>query len=157
MESNTILDANTSPVSANPPQRASKLKRFIGALIDVGLCFMVSGILKFVYYNFILEPVTDQNIARHWGTSDPVWMSIFDAALILCFPMVFELFCRRSVGKLIVGTKVLSADGREATANQVVNRNLNRVIPFDALSFLFSNGWHDYFAKTMVVEWKKKI
>lgn len=156
LDNNTILDAGLNSAGDQQAERASKLKRFLGVLIDVSICFIISGILKFVYYNYVLEPVTDQGEKRHWGTSDPLWMSIFDAALILFFPMVFELVWRRSVGKFIVGAKVLDINGGEATQKQIINRNLDRVIPFDAFSYLFSNGWHDYFAKTKVVEVKRK-
>ena len=60
----------------------------------------------------------------------------------------------RSLGKLITGTKVVKSDGSELTTDDLLKRNFSRAVPFDQLSFLGSNGWHDRWSDTNVVRFK---
>ncbi len=60
----------------------------------------------------------------------------------------------RSLGKLITGTKVVMIDGSAPTTKNYFYRNLCRIIPFDTLTFLGENGWHDKISKTTVVNKK---
>lgn len=67
--------------------------------------------------------------------------------------MVFEQLFGQSIGKMITRTVVLNGDGERPGFGQIIVRNLARLIPFEAFSFLTKNptGWHDSLSKTMVV------
>jgi uncharacterized RDD family membrane protein YckC len=64
-----------------------------------------------------------------------------------------------TVGKLITGTRVVSADGGSARAGQVIGRTFARIIPFEPLSFLVGDtttGWHDSLSGTKVVDTRSR-
>ena len=61
----------------------------------------------------------------------------------------------RSLGKLITGTQVVKTDSSPLTFQDYFFRNISRAIPFDQLSFLGNNGWHDTIYDTRVVKKKK--
>jgi uncharacterized RDD family membrane protein YckC len=60
----------------------------------------------------------------------------------------------RTVAKYITGTKVISTDGTKPTTQQMMYRSLSRIVPFDGLSFLGVNGWHDSWSDTRVINVK---
>jgi uncharacterized RDD family membrane protein YckC len=65
-----------------------------------------------------------------------------------------ELALGVTAGKLLTGVRVVSEDGKPASAGQIAIRTLARVIPFEALSFLFRShpvGWHDSLSRTRVI------
>jgi len=69
----------------------------------------------------------------------------------LLYYILFEGITGRTIGKFITGTKVLSLKKE----NPLIVRSLARLIPFNDLSFLFSDGrkgWHDRISNTIVVE-----
>ena len=65
-----------------------------------------------------------------------------------CF---FEMMFSKSIGKFITKTKVVTIDGEKPDGQTIFIRTICRIIPFDALSFLGSRGWHDSLSKTAVV------
>ena len=68
----------------------------------------------------------------------------------------FESLYGQSPGKMIVGTIVVTEDGKRPHVGTIVIRSLCRFIPFEAFSF-FGNpctGWHDTLSKTRVIRKK---
>ncbi len=69
-----------------------------------------------------------------------------------------EALFGKTLGKRIIGTQVLNADGSTLSAKRALYRTLCRLIPFDALSFLDGDrprGWHDTISKTIVISIKE--
>lgn len=68
--------------------------------------------------------------------------------------LIFEGIWQRTPGKWITGTKVVMLDGSKPPFTRILGRTLCRLIPFDALSYLFGTrpvGWHDRLSHTLVV------
>jgi uncharacterized RDD family membrane protein YckC len=63
----------------------------------------------------------------------------------------------RSLGKLITGTIVVNENGGLPITQDFLKRNFSRIVPFDALSFLGSRGWHDSWSDTRVVKRKSYL
>ena len=74
--------------------------------------------------------------------------------LVIYFFLIESLTKGRSLGKLITGTKVVMIDGTNPTTKEYFIRSLCRIIPFEPISFLGENGWHDKISKTTVVNKK---
>ncbi|WP_262890112.1 RDD family protein [Gelidibacter japonicus] len=70
---------------------------------------------------------------------------------------IFESLSFRSLGKHATNTIVIMNNGQAPTPKDVLIRSLCRIIPFDGLSFLGTNGkgWHDVLSKTYVVDIEK--
>jgi uncharacterized RDD family membrane protein YckC len=96
---------------------ASAGQRFLAGLIDA--IPLVAGAL---YVGAGPNAFADPN--------NPLWLvpMIFAILAYLLHTTVSELVSRRTLGKIIVGLQVVSADGNRATAGAILIRNLLRVI-----------------------------
>ncbi|MBL4752041.1 MAG: RDD family protein [Flavobacteriales bacterium] len=66
---------------------------------------------------------------------------------------LFEHFLGKTPGKYITLTKVVDSEGNWPRIGKLFLRNLCRLIPFDAVSYLISKrGWHDKISGTYVVQ-----
>ncbi|PQA95629.1 hypothetical protein B0A69_04430 [Chryseobacterium shigense] len=79
--------------------------------------------------------------------------------LILSFSYFFcmEFYLGKTIAKYITGTEVISIDGNKPTAGQIIARTFSRAVPFDSLSFLGNNGWHDSWSDTRVIKGKNYV
>lgn len=55
---------------------------------------------------------------------------------------IMEATCGKTVGKMILGLKVVDRDGNQPSAGRIALRTLCRFVPFDNFSFLFGNVWN---------------
>ncbi|GAB3545607.1 RDD family protein [Spirosoma fluminis] len=74
--------------------------------------------------------------------------------LLVTYYVVFEGWLKKTPGKLITRTKVVTTEGETPTLQQLIGRNLARIIPFDAFTFIRATpvGMHDQLADTLVVD-----
>lgn len=126
---------------------APKFSRFLNYLIDVVAFFLFMVVLGGITYVFgILDWMLDIIDTRFIG-------DIFSGLLYVGFMFFQEMiFKGRSVGKFVTGTMVVNPDGDTPEIKNMAIRNLCRAIPFEPISFLFSDaGWHDNISGTKVV------
>ncbi len=130
-----------------PLQRVSKEVRFANYLIDG-----------------ILVSLLDKGIKLVLGLEMPEMASLADVSLLLnymllslfitfCYYLILETTSSATVGKLLTNTRVIQTNGEPLSAFTAFKRSLCRLIPFNALSFLFyqNTGWHDTISNTMVI------
>ncbi|QDU74143.1 RDD family protein [Bremerella volcania] len=88
----------------------------------------------------------------------PLWVNIVinfvHIPITLAYYVILEAALGRTLGKLVTGTRVVNAEGNDASFGQVVGRSFARYIPFEVFSFLgqTGRGWHDSLSKTYVVK-----
>lgn len=126
---------------------AEKGTRFLHNIIDtIGFYFVV----------FLSAMILDEGLGiMPEGGSD--WFVIYFFFLYVMFHALFEHFFGKTPGKFLTKTKVVKKDGSKPTFWNTLGRNTARLIPFDPLSYLFSDrGWHDQISDTYVVMDKKK-
>ncbi|MBJ2173991.1 RDD family protein [Aureibaculum sp. A20] len=133
---------------------ASKGKRFLNYLIDLGFfyaLFILLGVLLYIIaeitgseglYDFLIEL---ENV-------NPIIDRLLTAVLLVIYYTVLESLSQKTIGKLITRTKVVLENGERPPFEVFVKRSLCRIIPFDPISFLGSKGWHDSISKTYVVD-----
>lgn len=117
--------------------------RFVNFIIDhivwYGLLFMVSFII-----GLFIQPMGHVLIKV-------LGYSIFLGTYIAYYALM-EIKFQKTVGKFITKTKVVKMDGEKLETSDIITRSLCRLIPFDALSFLYTkNGFHDSLSNTTVV------
>jgi uncharacterized RDD family membrane protein YckC len=80
---------------------------------------------------------------------------VLGISVVLAYYIISEGLFQRTLGKLLTGTRVVTADGGRPTFGQIVGRSFARMIPFEAFSFLGGDGgpvgWHDSLSGTRVV------
>lgn len=84
------------------------------------------------------------------GGSD--WFVPYFFLVFILYYTIFEHFFGKTIGKFITKTKVVKKDGSKPAFLNTLGRNAARLIPFDALTYLFSErGLHDQASNTYVV------
>lgn len=138
-----------STVSVEPPgfgdlPDAPAGKRFLNYLID----HITVG------FGFVFAVAYLSSSAAEWMASLELVDFLVVMVLSVGYYIVLESMGGYTLGKLITGTKAISADGKPLSFWQVLGRSFARLIPFEPFSFLGStkSGWHDTMPNTRVVD-----
>ncbi len=120
-------NADDSNYELSQDSIASKKIRFFNSLIDLMAISLISYLTGMNEY--ILYPIC-----------------------FFLYYLIFESAFGVTLGKIITKTKVSDVFGYKPSFFSIFIRSLTRLIPFEALSFLSTNGrgWHDYFSGTYV-------
>jgi len=137
---------------------AGQTQRFLTSILDNIFLFFMNSAVGFVIG--ILLAVSG-GITQETAEILNLFMTLIGVFLSMVYYTLLEATTGRTLGKLIMGTQVLSRDGGKPTLGQCAGRSACRLIPFEAFSFLigtdsrFPIGWHDRFAGTVVVSTRK--
>ena len=143
------MDTRQQIIHITPDMLASKQKRFLTFLIDY--------IMRFVII-FVIGVILGLAV---YFTNDIDYLSwldnLYELLLVALYYIFMESITGRTIGKYIMGTKVLMRDGTKPEADKILLRTLCRFIPFEPFSFFGddSKGWHDTLTDTVVVDIKK--
>jgi uncharacterized RDD family membrane protein YckC len=121
-----------APAQASGFFPATWQKRFINTVIDNVALFIVGGIL---------------------GVLIGDYSNILALFISVAFFAIFEVLTQKTPGKYLTKTKVVSREGTKPAFGNIIGRSFARLIPFDALSFIYVHpiGWHDSLSATLVV------
>ena len=138
--------------------KASKWLRFANYLIDLLAFYLfilaIAGITGFTLGYF--TDVDIEAVANDIENMNSILQRILGILSYALFMFLTEFISKgRSLGKLITGTQVVKTDASALGFQDYFLRNISRAIPFDQLSFLGNNGWHDTIYDTRVVKKKK--
>ena len=134
---------------------ASQTQRFLTSIIDNILLYFINWGVGFgVVMVAVLAgggQITQQGLAI-------VQVIAFFIGLLvaLSYYAALETLTGMTLGKMIMGTKVVTETGGVPSFGQCLGRSACRFIPFEAFSFLgnkgFPIGWHDSIPKTRVIK-----
>ena len=138
--------------------KATQGIRFLNFILDrifVYVLFLVFGL-----FLGIVAELMDSDALREFIldlSNVNKYVDVLFTTLVYCiYLFCMEYFANgRTIGKFITGTQVVNLRGEKPTVNQVFLRTVSRVVPFDPLSFLGENGWHDTWSDTRVVNVSK--
>lgn len=132
---------------------ASKGQRFINHLIDLVPQYAVMYGLTYGFF-YIGEFTGYYGLSDFWESLSVIQDYMFSYALMLLYYFIFESLTYKTLGKYVTNTKVVMITGENPTFKAILMRSFCRLIPFDALSFLGTNGkgWHDSISDTYVVD-----
>jgi uncharacterized RDD family membrane protein YckC len=95
------------------------------------------------YFNYLKEE-------SHWAIK-----GIIVLFLLLYYLVSESVFCL-SPGKFFTNTAVIREDGTKAGFKTVLLRTLARLVPFEPLSLLGGEAWHDRWTRTWVIKKENK-
>jgi uncharacterized RDD family membrane protein YckC len=162
----SAYESPSAPVGADVPEPASGFalvpaslgKRFLNVTIDTVPLFVLQMVTYGVAATLMfpnLDPSSDEAEAALGLLMIPLtWVPYF------AYYIIMEATIGRTIGKMVTGTRVVRGDGRSApTLWQIVGRTSARLVPFEALTFLFGepSGWHDDWSQTMVIDERRKF
>jgi hypothetical protein len=120
-------------------KKVSGLSRFIHFIVDTIVWFLIVAILT-----FSLNVKDDFQMLLGY--------LIFFASYIAYY-VFMETKYQKTVGKFITKTKVVKTNGTKPELGDIVRRTFCRLIPFDRISFLFTqNGFHDRLSDTTIIK-----
>ncbi|MFK8046644.1 MAG: RDD family protein [Crocinitomicaceae bacterium] len=150
IDAKQLLEIKKSIVQENLIQeklnskKVSVVLRLVNCLVDSVIILILSAALLKVSGLAIVFYNERQAILYSYA----LYFSVF-----LIYYVMMESTSQKTVGKYITKTKVISDSGRKANFGEILGRTIYRLIPFDALSYIFvNNGIHDYLSKTTVVK-----
>lgn len=135
---------------------ASLGQRFLNFLIDyialqltvgVALGFILGMIIGSYFPEFGLKVYSEKGFPYYlfsWVTGA--------TSFVVYYTFCETVFKGYTLGKLITGTRALRTDGTPPSFMDALNRSLCRVIPFEPLSALGPQPWHDSMTETMVIK-----
>lgn len=139
---------NADELLTQPLRPAHWTKRLANLFIDSAFFVIIMVVVGFVLA--VLIPETDETME----TSNPLVDQLVGSLLLVGYYIVFEGWLGKTPGKMITRTKVISEEGQRPSLKAIVGRNLVRLIPFDALTFIATTptGLHDRLTHTKVVD-----
>lgn len=134
---------------------ASREKRFVNLIIDYISYYAFSFIIGI--FLGILELLGLTGILTYLDTMGTIENLLFGIIIVTIYFFTFETMTQRTLGKYVSKTMVVLEDGSKPTPTDILLRSLCRFIPFEAFSFLGSEGrgWHDTISNTYVVDTEK--
>ncbi|MBL0314989.1 MAG: RDD family protein [Flavobacteriales bacterium] len=121
---------------------SSKGKRFGGYLIDTVARLVITFVLAFIFPNLFPDEEAS------YFASLP-----YDYSLAVLYYWALEASTGQTLGKMILGMRIIKDDGSTPTGLNILGRSFCRLIPFDALSLLISDrAWHDTIPEIRVVD-----
>jgi uncharacterized RDD family membrane protein YckC len=145
-----LLDSDelkTEPKIPDPIKHPEILKvnrriRFVNFLIDSIFIYTVAYIIG--------DSVGGTHLAQLY-IEHPYFVI---AGILFILYFFQELLFRKTLGKLITGTHVVNDKGQKPSIMQLVLRNVSRLIPFEAVTYLSKEkrGLHDIISKTYVIK-----
>jgi len=125
-------------------KKVSSMKRFINFIVDTIAFFIVALILSYILD--ILFSTTDQSLMT-------LVAYLMLALGFFGYYIFMETKFQKTIGKFITKTKVVTKDGAKPELGDIVRRTFCRLIPFDRVSFLFTqNGFHDRLSDTTIIK-----
>lgn len=136
--------------------KASSGIRFANYFLDrlfVQIIFYMIFFIFGIFYTLTTGKIIDSESLDNNSGATLLFIFIY---LLISFAYFFlmEYYLGKTLAKYITGTEVISIDGNKPSAQQIAGRTLSRAVPFDALSFLGNNGWHDSWSDTRVIHAK---
>ncbi|MBT1711481.1 hypothetical protein KK062_24775 [Fulvivirgaceae bacterium PWU5] len=116
-----------------------------------GGAFVATPVVRF--YGYVVDLVIIQTLV-HDGPYNLSLLPYGWAVALLSYVLyyaVFEHLFLFTPGKLLLNTRVCMENGTVPPEGTIILRTLARLIPFEPLSCLYNEGWHDKLSKTKVI------
>jgi uncharacterized RDD family membrane protein YckC len=123
-------------------KKVSSLTRFLNFIID--------GIVWFIIVAILTVQLSPKDAVQML-----LGYFIFFTSFIGYYAFM-ETKYQKTIGKFITKTKVVTKNGTKPNVGDILRRTFCRLIPFDRVSYLFTqNGFHDRLSETIVIKDEK--
>lgn len=130
------------------------IRRFSSFYVDMIIVMIIVYILYTLYFLNIGTNIVDVR-----QPSAPLSILLQFSGTIFYF-LFFEFFFEKTIGKMIFKFKIIGYHENKSLKRfiQVLKRTLIRLVPIDPFSIFFNEEfktWHDFVAKTKVIDARK--
>jgi uncharacterized RDD family membrane protein YckC len=134
---------------------ASQTQRFLTSIIDNILLYVVNTGVG-IGVGLMAAIVGGGPLSREALSIAQIIATVIGLLVALSYYCILEMSTGMTLGKMIMGTKVVTETGGVPSFGQCLGRSACRFIPFEAFSFFgnkgFPIGWHDSIPKTRVIK-----
>jgi len=155
----------SGPGAADQPEPFDELtiahtwQRFVTMLVDTTCIYIISIFVFFVIGIIIVVAGGDEADVNEVADSSMLANLGLGVLLNFLYYVPQEAIWGRTIGKLVVRTKIVNEDGSRLTAARAFGRTAARLIPFEAFSFLGGGGQpvgiHDGISHSRVVDLRR--
>lgn len=142
-----------------PDLYANKGQRFVNFLLDIIMFYLLYFASMFIFgIILVVIGANFETIIYKMENINPLLDRLITMIIIALYFFTIETLLKgRSIGKYASNTKVVTINGEIPSKMLILKRSFSRIIPFDAFSFLGSEGrgWHDTIPNLYVVDVKK--
>jgi len=127
---------------------ATRETRILNSIIDYAIFYIFTRLIAIIGFKFFV--MDTKNIVEQF-------------VVVICvftYYIFFESVWSKTPAKFITKTMVVMEDGKKPDFHTIIKRTLIRLVPFESLTFLFSErprGWHDKWSKTFVIDDRKTV
>ena len=136
-------------------QLASQNQRLLTFIIDNVILYLINSGIGFAI-GLIFVALNGGSITEGELAGLQLFASLIGVMLVVAYYVVLEGLTGMTLGKMVMGTKVVNESGASPSFGQILGRSFCRLIPFEVFSFLgnkgFPIGWHDSIPKTRVIK-----
>lgn len=127
---------------------ASWEKRAINFIIDI-IVIQFINLFSLAIVGMVLYNTSNLSGEVTYEISNNYYVFI----VFIIYYVITESFFKKSIGKLITKTTVISSDGEKLKFMQILVRSITRLLFIEILSYFKKEpiGWHDSISKTLVV------
>jgi len=134
---------------------ASQNQRLLTFIIDNVILYLINSGIGFAI-GLIFVAMNGGSITQGELAGLQLFASLVGVLLVVVYYVVLEGLTGMTLGKMVMGTKVVNESGGSPSFGQILGRSFCRLIPFEVFSFLgnkgFPIGWHDSIPKTRVIK-----
>jgi uncharacterized RDD family membrane protein YckC len=116
-----------------------------------GKPFVAAPIVRF--YGYVVDLVIIQTVVQNgvYSLELSSYQWVIGLMAYVLYYVIFESLFQATPGKLAMNTRVSTLNGNAPGVATIILRTLLRLIPFEPLSCLYNEGWHDELSKTKVI------
>lgn len=150
--------SHTPTVQSGELKIAGQTQRFLTSILDNLVIFGINYVFGIVVGVLL---VTSGVLTLESAPMINRLLILVGWFLAFLYYTVLETTTGMTLGKMVMGTKVVTKEGGKPTLSQVMGRSACRFIPFEAFSFLigtnsrFPIGWHDRIPGTVVISTRR--
>lgn len=142
------MKGETAEINSNKPSKelmmSSQTSRIVHLIID-SISALILGAFFLIVIDLTYKDPFDESIELFSQTM--VYL------IMLSYYFIMEYKFQKTLGKFLTKSRVVHIDGSKPKLSDILLRTLCRLIPFEWLSYLFSNdGFHCKLSNTRVVK-----
>jgi uncharacterized RDD family membrane protein YckC len=131
--------------------KAPNWQRVLHPIADFIVTIVLFSQMLGLFINYDADPLFRSMVRENEGWAEKNVVSIIIGLWVIYY-LLSEAVLGGSPAKFLTKTRVIDYNGAKPSFKKITIRTLLRLVPFEAVSFFTSDGWHDKWSETLVVK-----
>eukprot|EP00388_Colpodella_angusta_P040891 GDKK01051569.1.p1 GENE.GDKK01051569.1~~GDKK01051569.1.p1 ORF type:complete len:336 (+),score=-6.07 GDKK01051569.1:75-1082(+) len=143
-----LLAKKTFKTENNKFKEASLEKRILGRIIEM-ILIVIYGWKLSIYFLLMIILSKNQDFLIEY---QKISVILYNSFATFFYYLIHELSFNTTPAKILLETGILNNDYKKPSFNNIIQRTLSRLIPFESIAFILGYKLHDIISKTGVFE-----